>query len=238
MVRSFLNGRFENTAFCLLAPDGKERLSGTGRSPEMGLSPGRRGPGRQKPDVDVAGEMKKVASRFKATGSPSQALVQDFHSFRQALNVASGDQRLLLLVVAPEKQQDAIRRVLVPVMASDEIIGRFHVDFAGRENDLKWADAVDGEKGKAGFVIIRADKFGMEGKVMKQLPLDAKGAEIADALLAANAEFAKSETRKVYREHVSEARREQVFFEGNVEYGEDRDADGKVDERRGPPRRK
>jgi hypothetical protein len=39
MVRSFLDGRFENTAFCILAPDGKERLSGTGRSPNAGLVP-------------------------------------------------------------------------------------------------------------------------------------------------------------------------------------------------------
>lgn len=72
---------------------------------------------------------------------------------------------------------------------------------------------------------------------MKQLPLDATGPEVAEALLAANAELAGDEKRKVYREHVSEARREGVFFEGNAEYGEDRDADGKIDARGGTPRR-
>ncbi|NNE93410.1 MAG: hypothetical protein HKN23_17330, partial [Verrucomicrobiales bacterium] len=37
MVRTFLNGSFANTAFCLLSPDGKERLSGSGRGPEQAL---------------------------------------------------------------------------------------------------------------------------------------------------------------------------------------------------------
>ena len=43
MVRKFLDGRFENTAFCILAPDGETQLSGTGRGPEQAL---RRGRGR------------------------------------------------------------------------------------------------------------------------------------------------------------------------------------------------
>ena len=33
IVRSYLGGRFENTAFCILSPDGKERLTRAGRGP-------------------------------------------------------------------------------------------------------------------------------------------------------------------------------------------------------------
>ena len=35
IVRSHLNGRFENTAFCVLAPDGETRLTRSGRGPRQ-----------------------------------------------------------------------------------------------------------------------------------------------------------------------------------------------------------
>jgi hypothetical protein len=68
---------------------------------------------------------------------------------------------------------------------------------------------------------------------MKSLPMEATSKEIKNALLNANAEFAKTEKRKVYSEHVSEGRREQVYFENGVAYGEDRDGDGEIDHRGG-----
>ena len=247
MVRSFLNGRFENTAFCLLAPDGKKRLSRTGRSPRQGMGggPGRRNGGGQ--DSSVIATMGVIAKKYKAKGTESEAVVQDFHTFRQALNVASGDQRLLVFVAASEKPQEKLRNSLRPVFADDAVIGRYHVDFSDREADAKWADAVTGGKNKAGLFIIQADEFGMEGKVLERLPLDAGAGEIKAALAKANARFAKSETRKVYSDHVMEGRRERVHFENGMPYGEDRDGDGKIDEgrggrrgpggeRRGPPR--
>lgn len=237
MVRSFLNGRFENTAFCLLAPDAETRLSGTGRSPAMGLRSGgrgARGPGGGKGSNDsVIEAMGSVAKKYRAKGKGEEAVVQDFHSFRQGLNVASGDQRLFLYVVAPEKERSELRGSLRAVLSAPEIVGRFHTDFAEAKEDAKWRDAVKGAKSKSGLYIIRADKFGQKGSVMASLPLDATSLSIKSALLKANTEFAKTEERKVYSEHVSEGRREQVYFENGVAYGEDRDGDGEIDHRGG-----
>ena len=233
-VRSFLQGRFENTAFCILAPDGETRLSGTGRSPSMGLRSGgggRRGPGGGN-DLVIEG-MEKIAKKYRSKGAADGAVVQDFHSFRQGLNVASGDQRLLLYVVAPEKERKTLRTSLRPVLHDEEIVGRFHTDFAESKEDAKWRESVTGERAMSGLFIIRADQFGQSGTVMAELPLSVDGVELKSALLKANREFAKTEKRKVYREHVSEGRREHIHFENAVPYGEDRDGDGEIDHRGG-----
>lgn len=234
MVRSFLNGRFENTAFCLLAPDGEERLSRTGRAPWMAFST-RRGPRGQSGEAEVKGtitEMEKVAKDFQAKDI-DKPVVQDFHSFKQALNVASGDQRLLLYVAIPEDKQDALRETLSPVFGDEEVIGRFHSNFFSKGSDEKWSEVIDGEESETGLFIIQSDKFGQAGKVVKQLAIDAKPAEIKTALLSANEEFAKKEERKVYKDHVAEGRREGVEFETGMPYGEDRDGDGEIDHRGG-----
>ena len=232
MVRSFLQGRFENTAFCILAPDGKTRISGTGRSPSMGLRSGgggRRGPGGGNEMVVEA--MEKIAKKYRSKGSDDAAVVQDFHSFRQGLNVASGDQRLLLYVVAPEKERNVLRGSLRSVLHDSAIVGRFHTDFAESKEDAKWRESIQGERAKSGLFIIRADKFGQSWTVMAELPLSADGVALKSALLKANSGFAKTEKRKVYSEHVSEGRREQIHFENAVPYGEDRDGDGEIDHR-------
>ncbi len=239
MVRSFLNGSFANTAFCLLSPDGKQRLSRSGRSPGMSFSNrGFRASAEELEEVTVEA-MEKVASKFKTKGDIYTPIPQDFHSFRQALNVASGDQRLLLFVVAPPSDQAAIRKTISTVVGMPEIVGRFHVDFIGNKVDDQWETSISGVKSKSepAIFIIQSDKFGQKGKVLKELPADASATEIKTALLAANKKFAQTEDRKVYRDHVREGRRKGVFFEGNVEYGEDRDGDGKIDHRGGAKRR-
>lgn len=241
MVRSLLNGRFENTAFCVLAPDGETRLSGTGRSPSMGLrSGGRRGPGRGRgSDDSVITSMNGIAKKYRMRGDAEEAVVQDFHTFRQALNVASGDQRLLFLVLAPEKERAELRKRLRRVFADSEIVGRFHTDFAETKEDAKWHEGIKGVNSgtKAGMYVVRADAFGQSGKLMTSLPIDAKEEEIKGSLLKANRSFASDEERKVYRDHVSEGRREGIFFENGMPYGEDRDGDGKIDHRGGLNRR-
>ncbi len=237
MVRSFLNGRFENTAFCILDPSGEERLSGTGRSPSQGLSE-RRGPGSSIDDADVIEKLNGIAKSYRPRGEASDAVLQDFHSFRQALNVASGDQRLLLFVAASGQALESAKRVLKPVMADPEIIGKFHVDLADAATDGEWAKAISEEKGASGLVIIRADPFGMEGTAVEHLPVTASGEVVKRALLAANEAFAKSEERKVYRDHVSVGREERIHFENGMPYGEDRDGDGVIDQRGGGGPRK
>ncbi|BDS07463.1 hypothetical protein NT6N_25030 [Oceaniferula spumae] len=238
MVRKFLNGRFENTAFCILAPDGKTRLSGTGRSPQMGFGirgrPEAGGPEAKAQNALVIESMEKIAKKYPTKADSASAVVEDFNSFKQSLNVSSGDQRLLVFVVAPEKQRNSLKKDLQVVANHQDVLGRFHFDFADN-TDAKWSDVIDGDQSKTGIFVIHPGEFGQKGKVMAELPLTSEAKTIRETLAKANKAYAASETRKVYSEHVQKGRKEGVKYEDNMPWGEDRDADGKIDER--PARR-
>ena len=221
-VRTFLDGRFENSAFCLLAPNGQDWLTRAGRGPEMVL-------GRRSSVI----QMKTVAAKYPDKKDGSQALVQDFHSVRQALNVASADQRVLVLVSGPKDQIDGLSTSLQVVSNDKRIVGRFHFDF---DVGSEWKKQIKGLQPAPGIVVIRPGEFGMDGTVMSQLPLNSNNSEIINTLLTANSDFAKTTKKKVYSSHVSKGTRLGVYFDSVVPYGEDRDGDGKIDHRGGPPR--
>ncbi|MGZ0162639.1 MAG: hypothetical protein ACKVII_01900 [Planctomycetales bacterium] len=222
-VRTFLDGRFENSAFCLLAPNGQDWLTRAGRGPEMVL-------GHRSSVI----QMKTVAAKYPDKQNGSQAIVQDFHSVRQALNVASADQRVLVVISGPASQTNDLRTSLKSVSNDERIVGRFHFDF---DETTDWHRQIKGLKAEPSIIVIRPGEFGMDGTVMSQLPLDANNSEIVNTLLTANSEFAKTTKKKVYSSHVSKGTKLGVYFDSVVPYGEDRDGDGKIDHRGGPPSR-
>jgi hypothetical protein len=162
--------------------------------------------------------------------------VQDFHSFRQAVNAASGDQRLLLYVVSPAEERPALRERLREFVNHDKVVGRLHTDFWEADTDSQWRSAIKGGQLESGLFVIRADKFGQSGSVVAELPLETSIADLMKPFLEANRKFGETETRKVYSEHVQEGRRQRIHFENGMPYGEDRDGDGQIDRRRGPGR--
>lgn len=234
MIRTFLRGAFANTAFCILAPDGETRLSRSGRSPSALF--GRRG-GSAGESHQVVEALQKISSNYREKGPESEAVVPDFHTTRQALNVASGDQRLLLLTVTGQQERGRAVKTLQAVLNDSDVVGRFHHDFTEKEDEPNWGELVTGEKAKSGHFIIQADSFGLEGTVLSEFPLTVEVKALKKALQEANASFAKGEERKVYRNHVQEGRRKGVHFENGMPYGEDRDGDGVIDEKRGRGRR-
>ncbi len=222
IVRGFLNGRFENTAFCLIGPDGKERLSRSHRSPTHIFGGGL---------VDSLGE---IAKKYKTKGEASKAAVPDFPNFRLGLNVSSADQRIIVLVTGTEEELKSARKSL-PALSNDaDVIGKFHYDF---ETDSKtWTKALTGDKSTSRIKIIVPDEYGQSGKIVKSLPLDTKTEDLKKALLAANETFAKTTGKKNYNTHVKEGRRQGIKWTMPMEFGEDRDGDGKIDHRGGPRR--
>lgn len=215
-VRRFLGGRFENSVFAILAPNGEDWLSRASRGPNQVFGP----------DARVISSMKAIADRYPVKGDPAAAVVEDFHSVRQALNVASADQRVLALIAGSGKEIEGARESLKAVANHKDVIGRFHFDF---DAGYGWRDSVKGEKAGSGIFLIRPGEFGMDGEVIGQLDWKADSDAILAALEKARVEFAATTEKKVYSEHVSKGGILGIYFEGNVEYGEDRDGDGKVD---------
>ena len=229
MIRKLLDGRYTNTAFCIFDPLGQRRLSRTGRSPGQGLNT-KRGPGKASHETIIQ-RMTQIASRFTPTGNANESQLQDFDSFRQALNVASADQRLLLYVNADEKSRPQVESALKQVFTDKEILGRFHLDFSDVKTDAEWGKLVKGSDDKPGMNIIRSGQFGVDGELVKQITLTSAAKDIKSSLLAANENFAKVEKRKSYTDHIRQARREGIKFENAIPYGEDRDGDGEIDKR-------
>lgn len=223
LVRSYLNGRFENTAFCILSPDGTQRLTRSGRGPQHAI----RG--------DLAEGLERIARRYSPKQKAQEAAVPDFPNFRLGLNVASADQRLILLVSGTNQELKKTREVLKAVCNDPDLIGRFHYDF--EEQKQSWQKVLTGPSDQSRLMLILPDEFGQKGKVLWSMPLDTPSAEIKSGLLESNRAFANEVEKKVYREHVRKGRREKIQWTMPMEYGEDRDGDGEIDFR-GPPRRR
>lgn len=206
-------------------PQGKQRLSRTGRSPNQVL-----GPRGSDGNDGVIAEMKEVASMYRRRGKDNDLVLQDFLSFGQALNVASADQRLLVFVNADEAAIEKLSPTLKELFSDEEVIGRFHLDFAGEE-DSKWRKAVKDANSAPAINIIRAGKFGMDGSIENRLPLTADLDEIKTILLFENMKFNATEERKEYSDHVMSGKRAGIKYESAIPYGEDLDGDGEIDKR-------
>jgi len=227
IVRNFLDGRFENTAFCVLSPDGAERLTRSARGPHQVF-------GRQ--SIDEA--LKGISEKYESSGLDNEAAVPDFESFRLGLNVASADQRMLVLVSGTEKEVDLARGNLKMVANDKDIIGSFHYDF--ETSPEAWQKVLSGEKTYSGIMIVRAHEYGQTGEVVKSLPLNVTAETLKKVLLAQNKSYVSSVSKKNYRDHMMRAKDLGIKWEMPVKYGEDRDGDGEIDERRkrrGPRRR-
>lgn len=153
------------------------------------------------------------------------------------MNVASADQRLLVLVDANEEVRESLDATLSQVFAAPEVIGKFHLAFAESANEDKgkedWKTNIKGETTEKGVYIIRSGQFGLDGVVMQRLETTSDAETIQAALLESNETFASDEERKVYKDHVRAGRRKRIYFENEIPYGEDRDGDGKIDNARG-----
>lgn len=191
------SGELENTAFCLLGPDGKQRLSRSGR----GLN--------QYADAAAfAAELKGVSAKF----SPKAALssLPQVADPRLALDIASADGLPLLVIVGKE---EAVRRTIAERLAkeawTDEFIGRI-VYANGTAKDVV---GVAGITIDTGCVMIAPDKYGQKGTVLWQLGSDAKMQQYTEAIRATLKEYnapAKSST------HMREGQRLGVFWETKV----------------------
>jgi hypothetical protein len=227
MVRSLLGGSFANTSFCVFDPQGRKRLSRSGRSPGIMA-------GRGQGENAIVREMNKIVSSYKNKRVKGPALLQDFDTFRQALNVASADQRLLLVVTS---ERPETRKKLEQVLSEKEMVGRFHLDQVNDRADKSWQKSITGESKTPGVLIVHSGPFGLKGKLLKQLPESTSASESKAALLKANLEFAAIEKRKVYSDHVFAGLRQGIFFENEIPYGEDRNGDGKIDNQKKGRRR-
>ena len=222
IVRSHLGGRFENTAFCVIAPDGQKRLTRSGRGP-LHIS-------QNFDDIAV------IADRYKSRGDMLNSRIPDFNSFALALNVSSADQKILLLIAGNEEEITAAGKRIRSVAWDENVVGRFNYDFESDSDS--WVAPISSKSKRSGFYIVRPGEFGLEGEIVKSLPLNTSKETLLQEMTVANRDYAKRTKKKVYSSHVVEGRKQGKRIEMAMPFGEDRDGDGKIDHRGGAGNRR
>ena len=167
-------------------------------------------------DAAIIKEMKRIAARYKPADTDGPAVLQDFHSFRQALNVAAADQRLLVALNVKEKDQPQVKEKLEQVFSANDIMGKFHLNVMDPKVDEKWSSSIQGDTSNPGIYIIRPGTFGLTGVVMNRLSEETGADEIKAAMILANDEYSIMETRKKYSQHVMAGKRQGIYFENEI----------------------
>jgi len=193
------SGEVENSVFCLLAPDGKTKLTRSARGTEQIYTDA----------AAMAADMRRVAGLYSPKAAQnSLPLVA---SPRLALDVAAADGLPLVMILGKDR---AARQHLVERTASlawtDDLVGRF-VYAEATEKDISGVRDIALDSGVA---VIAPDTFGLKGTVVRQVAADAKVGKLAEALRAAATEY--KAPSKSFRMHIREGQRLGVFWETRV----------------------
>ena len=151
-------GQLENTVFCIMSPDGKDKLVSSGRSPGW-VFPGSEDQAMR----DMEKKMDEIVSRYSVKKESRSSLpgLPVLPNFRLALNVAACDNLPLVATVArSKKSREKLQKQVKELAWSKEFIGRFIYVSVGAASELK---KVKGLEKKEGLFVIAPDTFGQAG---------------------------------------------------------------------------
>jgi hypothetical protein len=166
------SGELENTAFALLEPDGKTRLTRAGRSMR----------GIYSSADDMAKSMKDIARKF-----PGKVKAEDVPTTlpytltgKLGVNVAAADHLPLIVILGDmEKTRTKMAETVAKSAWGKTYIGHFIYAEATKTDDLPKLDKL---KSMDSIVFIEPNRFGQGGAVLEQLKPDSSQDEIEKAM--------------------------------------------------------
>ena len=190
-------GDLENSVFCILSPDGKEKLVRAGRSMDRTYAT---------PEAMAEG-MKALAAKYRPKALP--AALPKVPNVRLALDVASADNQPLVLIYAKDLASLAkLEEVVAQLAWRPEFIGRCTFVATVEASDAK---AVAGWKTETSIAVVQPDKFGIQGKLLKQSAGELTPDKLAEALRQGLASFERGD--KTFMNHVREGQKQGIFWE-------------------------
>ena len=184
-------GMLKNTVFGILSPDGKEKLTKTGRGPFFEYRGAR----------DMAKGMKKIAEKYDVKSDVvfTDTVLPFCKSLRLGLNVAAAEGRPLVVVSGKDQSEvDRISEGLVNKVWSEPLAGQFVYAAA---TDPKDFDAFENLEPFTGTAIILPGQFGITGKTMAQFDADSDPNVIENKLQEITAAFLSNSLD--HRSHVN-----------------------------------
>ncbi|HIF39839.1 MAG TPA: hypothetical protein EYQ74_01910 [Planctomycetes bacterium] len=201
-------GNLENSVFALLSPDGKERLTKTGRSPGMVF----------KTAAQMAERLTGLAQEVgpKRTKTFRSQQLPAYPTLRLALNVAACDDRPLIVRLnpsVPSKTKKKATDLLIEVAWSDEWVGRVHYAHATAA-DVRALEGM--KKGAAipesGYVSLSPAPLGQGAELLGTAAERASKAQL-EKLLQEAVEGHKVSAVLSSRDHVRAGKRAGVSWE-------------------------
>ncbi|MEC9094311.1 MAG: hypothetical protein VX438_16490 [Planctomycetota bacterium] len=188
-------GTLRNFGYCILSPDGKEKLRRSERGPNFVYAS----------SAAMAADLRKIAAQYpaKETGGDQVSPVPMIKNVRLGINVASCD-GLPCVVILGQNLGEVNRSLkkLSRVVWNEDVAGKFIYASTTRLADLH---QVSGVTAKAGFWVIKPGPYGIQGQVIQSIDSGISDQGLKDALLRAANAFDR--TRKNHGLHVRQGRR-------------------------------
>jgi len=198
------DGQLENTVFCLLGPDGRQRLSRSGRSPHFAFR-------------DVASmveSMHELTERYPysilSAGTDTRLPVMK--SVALGLNVAACDRLPIIVTYSPDAAKlEALNQRLLSLAWTEELAGQYIYVSTTQGSELRIA--VD-EAPVPGIYVLKPDDFGVRAKTLGHFKHD----EQEDRLQRELARIAANtlEKTKNTRRHIAEGHRRGIEWESEI----------------------
>jgi hypothetical protein len=197
-------GTLRNFGYCVLSPDGQQKLRRSDRGPNFVYANSNA----------MAADLRRIASQYrgKTTGGDSMPPVPRMKSVRLGINVASCDGLPAVVVVGQDQQEiNALNKKLSGVIWDEELAGKFIYSSTTNRNDLQ---IVKGAGAKTGILVIRPDTYGLQGQLVTAIAPDVSGEDLKKSLLAAANTFRRNS--KVHGLHVRNGRQSNTTWETEV----------------------
>ena len=190
----------ENTVFCMLSPDGRDKLIR-----------GQRGPHNYRDASDMADHLKQIAREY---GSDSKGFfaVPRMKNVRLGLNVAACDCLPAIVVLGDtDEQVKELAARLSPAAWHEALAGAF---IYCSTTDPQEVEVIKGLNGNAGYAIVEPDAFGQTARVLAQLDADVSQERLQEAMTAALQAFERPV--KDHHRHVRSGHRSKIAWETEI----------------------
>ena len=197
-------GTLRNFGYCVLSPDGQQKLRRSDRGPNFVYENSNA----------MAADLRRIASQYrgKTIRGNSMPPVPCMKSVRLGINVASCDGLPSVVVVGQDQREvDELNKKLSGVIWDEGLAGKFIYAATANRNDLK---IVKGAVAKKGILVIRPDTYGLQGQVMTTIAPDVSAEDLKKTLLAAASAFRRNS--KVHGIHVRNGRQSDITWETEV----------------------
>lgn len=193
-----------NFGFCILSPDGRQKLRRSDRGPNFVYAN----------SAAMAADLRKISAQYrsKTTGNESKPKLPQMKDVRLGINVASCDGLPAVVVVGKNQQEvDQYKAKLSGVIWGEDLAGKFIYSSTSNSNDLR---IVSGAAAKTGILIIRPDTFGIKGQLITAIDPNVSDEELKTSLAYAANTFRRNS--KTHGTHVRNGRRTDTFWETEV----------------------